>query len=92
MGEPIKAIAGRWLRRGSRVASLGICLWGLYVVTHADVPLDFNAAIFSVATVGMACWVTWSLGNMAQQLCDGRFVPNFSLRSSSKKDPDKPDD
>ena len=70
---------GRILRAAGGIGCGFVCLWGFYAILWPDQPLDALAAVYSVATVGMACFITWNLGKMMQHTVDGLFAPHPTL-------------
>jgi hypothetical protein len=65
------------MRAAGALGCVAICLWGFYAILWPNRPLDEYAAIYSVATIAMACFIFWNLAKMAQHMADGLFAPNF---------------
>ena len=83
--------AGRILRAGGGIGCGFICLWGIYAAIWPNRPLDISAAIYSVATVAMACFIFWNLAAMAHHMVDGLFTPDLRLQPAPAKKIVKPD-
>jgi hypothetical protein len=62
---------GRLLFKLSQACSVLIVVGGLYEIMHAEKELGVYAAIYSVATIGMAAFVTWNLGAAARHMLGG---------------------
>ena len=65
------AVLGRALFALAKLGAVAIVLGGLYVVLNHDRKLDWYAAIYSVTVIGLAAFVTWSLGAAAQSRFGG---------------------